>query len=93
MQMRAGSGRRFGGRFHNGFRNFFGTKDLADCTIVIAGRECAAHMLLLCYHSEFFRTALSPDFREGKSKHIDIQFEDPAGEAPPVSCSIGWTLQ
>jgi hypothetical protein len=45
----------------------------------VAGLQ--AHMLLLCYHSEFFRTALAarPDFKEGKSKHVELGFEDPAG--------------
>jgi hypothetical protein len=37
MQLRGG--RRYGGRFHNGFANFLQTGELNDCTVVVCEKE------------------------------------------------------
>ncbi len=78
--LRAPATRKYGGRFGNGFGQYLRDSTLADVTIVAPdGREHQAHMLLLSYHSEFFKRAFSADFKEKEERRVSLGFEDPAG--------------
>ncbi len=73
--------RTYGGKFRNGFGSFLEDQELCDVTIVApgSGREHKAHMLILSYHSEFFKRAFTADFREKEERRITLGFDDPAG--------------
>ncbi|KAG2447529.1 hypothetical protein HYH02_007453 [Chlamydomonas schloesseri] len=83
--------KQYGGRFSNGFLDFFKTSELADCTVVGPnGQEYRLHSLLLAYHSEFFRRALSSDFAEGAARRIVLRFED-SGDTWPLLVNYFYT--
>ncbi|EFJ47596.1 hypothetical protein VOLCADRAFT_120965 [Volvox carteri f. nagariensis] len=69
--------KRYGAKFATGFLEFYRQSEMADCTVVGPdGREYQLHGLLLAYHSEFFRRALSSEFKEGQARRIVLRFED-----------------
>ncbi|KAL6751360.1 BTB/POZ protein [Haematococcus lacustris] len=75
---------RYGGRFHSGFAAFLKSGELTDVQVVVGSTQYHAHMLLLAYHSEFFRRAVTSHFREGKERVIHLGIDDPAGVWPTM---------
>ncbi|GFH09480.1 BTB domain-containing protein [Haematococcus lacustris] len=71
---------RYGGKFHSGFAAFLKSGELTDVQVVVGSTHYHAHMLLLAYHSEFFRRAVTSHFREGKERVIHLGIDDPADE-------------
>ncbi|KAJ9515469.1 hypothetical protein QJQ45_016458 [Haematococcus lacustris] len=69
---------RYGGKFHSGFAAFLKSGELTDVQVVVGSTHYHAHMLLLAYHSEFFRRAVTSHFREGKERVIHLGIDDPA---------------
>ncbi|GFR50587.1 hypothetical protein Agub_g12861 [Astrephomene gubernaculifera] len=83
--------KRYGGKFASGFLEFYKQSELADCTVVGPdGCEYRLHSLLLAYHSEFFRRALSSEFRECAARRIELGFED-AGDIWPLLIEYFYT--
>lgn len=57
----------------------------ADVTVVAPdGTEHQLHMLLLAYHSEFFRRAFSSGFREKERRRIELHCSDPCNVFPTL---------
>lgn len=76
--------RKYGNRFGSGFMQFFQTGELTDVVVVCGGVEYKLHMLLLAFHSEFFRRAFSSEFREKSERKVVLGFEDSAGVWPDM---------
>ncbi|GLI64801.1 hypothetical protein VaNZ11_008207 [Volvox africanus] len=83
MKGRPARVKRYGAKFATGFLEFYKQSEMADCTVVGPdGCEYRLHGLLLAYHSEFFRRALSSEFKEGQARRIALRFEDTGNTWP-----------
>jgi len=69
--------RKYGSRFNQGFLDFYKQGELTDVTVEGPdGVTYHVHMLLLAYHSEFFRRLFNSNFRESNERHVKLGFED-----------------